>query len=101
MADAVRLTRLGKVNEATALIQRLLQRKNRAAPETAGSAEIIDVKSIPAGTAPAESVGSACTQLSMGRTGLRETFRRLAERAKSAGLGAEGGLARRPEFRTR
>jgi poly(hydroxyalkanoate) depolymerase family esterase len=96
MADAVRLTRLGKVNEATALIQRLLQRKNRAAPETAGSAEIIDVKSIPAGTAPAESVGSACTQLSMGRTGLRETFRRLAERAKSAGLGAEGGLARRP-----
>jgi poly(hydroxyalkanoate) depolymerase family esterase len=101
MAEATRLTRAGKLSEATALIQRLL--KGGHAPEPAhGSAhgspyvvidhEPADAASAGAGDRPADGgTGSprgphaAPRSGSRPRTGLSETLRGLAARAKRGG----------------
>ena len=78
MAEAARLTRIGKLAEATALVQRLLQ--GGGAPGQAPSSSNTMAGAPP--RPPFEFEGSLSATL---RTGLAETLRGLAARAKAAG----------------
>ena len=84
MAEATRLTRDGRLGEATALIQRLLRR--RGAP-AAAAAPWVEARPRPASK---RRPGRRRPR----RAGLRETLRRLAEQAP-ARLDAEGARGRR------
>ncbi len=97
MAEATRLTKAGKLAEATALIQRLL--KGSSAPPAArtGSATIIDADYValdpaPHSTQPRADSGPDARR----RTGLGETLRRLAARARAERPDIGGGIAPRP-----
>ncbi len=89
MAEAARLTRTGKLAEATALIQHLLQ--GRAAPGQAQSNS-----NTMAGAPPRPSFKFEKSFPATLRTGLAETLRGLAARVKAAGAGINGGAALRP-----
>ncbi len=73
MAEAAGLTRAGRLAEATALIQRLLG-GGAAAPQASGAPA-------PSPRAPAAAPHAAPSRPA--RTGLRETLRRLTERARA------------------
>jgi poly(hydroxyalkanoate) depolymerase family esterase len=98
MAEATRLTRLGKLTEATALIQRLLQGEHAPGPASGLSSTTIDAEHVPA------DAELQCEQLGARfkgpraairpRTSLSETVRRLAAMAKASSL--NGGFAQRP-----
>jgi poly(hydroxyalkanoate) depolymerase family esterase len=95
MAEATRLTHAGKLAEATALIQRLLQGRGGSEPARTSS-EVID-----ADYAVVDAASQPDTELRAAymrpRTGLGETLRRLGAKARAAGLDiAEGGLTARP-----
>ncbi|WP_431862677.1 extracellular catalytic domain type 1 short-chain-length polyhydroxyalkanoate depolymerase [Azospirillum sp.] len=110
MAEATRLTRTGKLAEATALIQRLLGGAGAdAAPEPArpGSPATIDAEFVtvdatdptpPHRTTSPPSAGTFGGRFHPGpRAGLGETLRGLAARAMPAGLDlGVGDLARPP-----
>jgi poly(hydroxyalkanoate) depolymerase family esterase len=89
MLEAARLTQQGKLAEATAIIQRLLQGKhaanpgNRIAPTTVG-AECAAVDAEPQGNQP--KARFTVPRAFRPRTGLRETVNRLATMAKVLGL---------------
>jgi poly(hydroxyalkanoate) depolymerase family esterase len=87
MAEATRLTRLGKLAEATALIQRLLQGEHSAGPAS-------DISSTTIGAADDEKPPRVQLRAARPRTSLRETMRRLAAIAKASSRGA--GFAQRP-----
>ncbi|MGO8780198.1 MAG: alpha/beta hydrolase family esterase [Rhodomicrobium sp.] len=89
MAEAARLTRAGKLAEATALIQHLLQ--GRGAPGQAQSSSNTTAGALP--RPPLEFEGSPSATL---RAGWAETLGRLAARVKAAGPGIVGGAALRP-----
>ncbi len=96
MAEATRLTRLGKLNEATALIQRLLRGEAAPAPAS-GISSVIDPDIAPAGQAPKRAQsGVRFRALKAGRphTSLGETVQRLAAMAKASGL--DTGFTLRP-----
>ncbi|HYG90796.1 MAG TPA: PHB depolymerase family esterase [Azospirillum sp.] len=100
LEEATRLTRAGKLAEATALIQRLLRGgRPGAAPEPAstGSPTVIDVEPITV-DAPAPQPEAAFTGRlhAKPRTGLGETLRGLAARAMPAGLDLGLGDIPRP-----
>ncbi|WP_088347205.1 MULTISPECIES: PHB depolymerase family esterase [Rhodomicrobium] len=89
MAEATRLTRAGKLAEATAVLQRLLRGGTAAESARPGAGktidaeyEVIDPASTPADAA-ARSNGRPRTKPG---SGLRETLRGLAARAKAAAL---------------
>ncbi len=94
MAEAARLTRQGKLTEATAVIQRLLQRApvanpgNGAAPTTIG-AEYAALDAEPQGNQQ-----KAAPPAFRPRTSLREAVHRLAAMAKALSL--SHGPAQRP-----
>ena len=89
MAEAVRLTRTGKLAEATALIQHMLQ--GRGAPEQAQSSS-----NATAGAPPPLPPGFDRSFPAAPRTGLAETLRGLAARAKAAVANIGGDAALRP-----
>ncbi len=94
MAEATRLTRLGKLAEATALIQRLLQGKRPPGPASAIPHATIDVPDD--GVPPRAQPGARFNgpRAVRPRTSLRETVRRLAAMAKASSL--DGRFAQRP-----
>ena len=80
MTEATRLTRTGKLAEATALIQRLLGNKGAASapePQRGDSSTVIDVEPVRVGVADAPPHREPGPKP---RTGLGETLRRLAAR---------------------
>ncbi len=89
MAEAARLTRTGKLAEATALIQQLLQ--GRGAPGQAQASS-----DTTAGAPPRPPLEFGAGLPATLRTGLSETLRRLSARAKAAGAGIRGDAALRP-----
>jgi poly(hydroxyalkanoate) depolymerase family esterase len=89
MAEAARLARIGKLAEAAALIQRLLQ--GQGAPGQAQSSS-----NTMAGAPPRPSFKFEESLSATLRTGLAETLRGLAARAKAAGTGISGDAALRP-----
>jgi poly(hydroxyalkanoate) depolymerase family esterase len=89
MAEATHLTSIGRLAEATALIQQLL--KGQGAPDQAQSSSITMVDAPPQPPLGFEGSLSATP-----RTGLAETLRRLAAKAKAAGAGIRGDAAPRP-----
>ena len=89
MAEAARLTRTGKLAEATALIQHMLQGRGAPGQAKSGSNTI-------AGAPPLLPLGFHGSLPTTLRTGLGETLRRLAARAKAAGTGFRGDAALRP-----
>ena len=101
MAEATRLTNAGKLAEATALLQRLLQGGGASAPAGTGdSSTIIDVEPVtvdaeaPQPTRPAATfAGRLHTKP---RSGLGETLRDLAARGMPAGFDFKVGGAPRP-----
>ncbi len=91
MAEATRLTRLGKLAEATALIQRLLQGEHSPAPASSTPS------TIPADAGPQRAQPGARFKGPRGfrpHTSLDETVRRLAAMAKAATL--DSGFPLRP-----
>ncbi len=94
MFEATRLTRLGKLAEATALIQRLLRGERAPAPASGVSSPIIGVadggEPLP-GKLRGRFTGRGRVRP---RTSLAETMRRLAAMAKATSL--DGGFANRP-----
>src|SRR5271165_819688 len=81
MAEATRLTRLGKVAEATALIRRFLSGE----PPAKASPTIIEGELAPAGTEPdagSKDAGTSHSHQVRPRTGLRDTIHTLAAMAK-------------------
>ena len=89
MAEAARLIRTGKLAEATALVQQLLQ--GQGAPgQTQPSSNTT------AGTPPRPPLEFEESLSASLRTGLAETLRGLAARAKAAGAGIWGDAAPRP-----
>ncbi len=78
MAEAARLTRTGKLAEAAALIQRMLQGREGAGQAKSGS-------NATAGAPPLLPLGLYGSLPAAPRTGLGETLRRLAASAKAAG----------------
>jgi poly(hydroxyalkanoate) depolymerase family esterase len=94
MAEATRLTRLGKLAEATALIQRLLQGEHTAGPASGISSTTIGAADNE--KPPRVQLGArfAGLRAARPRTSLSETMRRLAAMAKATSRGA--GLAQRP-----
>ncbi|AWK84912.1 extracellular catalytic domain type 1 short-chain-length polyhydroxyalkanoate depolymerase [Azospirillum thermophilum] len=106
MAEATRLTRAGKLADATALIQRLLTGEGVSAasdPAGAGSPATIDVNPVTVGVADAPP-HRAATATSAGasagrfhprpRAGLGETLRDLARRVMPDGPDLGGGAMR-------
>jgi poly(hydroxyalkanoate) depolymerase family esterase len=95
MTEATRLTNAGKLAEATALIRRLLHGRGAPAPVATGSPAVIDAEyvTLDAAPQPAESGDNVAARR---RSGLGETLRRLAARARTAGLDIEVGIPRRP-----
>ncbi len=89
MAEAARLTRTGKLAEATALIQQLLQ--GRGAPGQAQASS-----DTAAGAPPRPPLEFGAGLPATLRTGLSETLRRLSATAKAAGAGIRGDAALRP-----
>ncbi len=97
MAEATRLTRLGKLAEATALIQRLLRGEHVPGPASGLSSATIDVEHLPAGAGPQRAQPGARfkgPRTLRPRIGLGETVRRLAAMAKTSSL--NGGFAQQP-----
>ncbi len=92
MAEATRLTRLGKLAEATALIQRML----RGAPSATAGAPVIDAEFVSADPAPAakQGPGAKARRVVRPHSRLREAVARAAKFAKL--FDAEEGLASRP-----
>ncbi len=89
MAEAARLTRTGKLAEATALIQQLLQGRGAPGQGQSGS-------NTTAGAPPWPSLEFKGSFPATLRTGLAETLRRLSARAKAAGAGIRGDAAQQP-----
>jgi poly(hydroxyalkanoate) depolymerase family esterase len=97
MAEATRLTRLGKLAEATALIQRLLQGENAPEQTRCVSSTIIDAEFVTVDAEPQcaqPRTKFAGTRSVRSRSRLGETVRRLAAMAKAASF--KGGVHRRP-----
>jgi poly(hydroxyalkanoate) depolymerase family esterase len=94
MVEAARLTNVGKLAEATALIQRLLKDPGGSEPARTPSSTIIDAEYavLDAAPRPAADIGTVYTRP---RTGLRETLRRLAANARAGFDITEGGFASR------
>ena len=93
MAEATRLTSAGKLAEATALIQRLLRGHAAPVPANTSSPTIIDAEYETLDAAPQ----IAPPSMEPGpRTGLRETLRRLAAKAKATGFDTGLGIKLRP-----
>lgn len=95
MAEATGLTRAGRLAEATALIQRLLG----GGPDASGAAE---GRALPLTGAPGDAAAPAEADPARGpaaarRTGLRETLRRLRERARASDAEAPGTAPSLPE----
>lgn len=87
MAEATRLTRLGKLAEATALIRRLLSGEHAA--DSKASPTMIDVEYASADADPEpghQGAGFAGPHSFRPRTSLRETVHHLAAMAKASGL---------------
>ncbi|MBP7003156.1 PHB depolymerase family esterase [Amaricoccus sp.] len=80
MAEATRMTRNGRLAEATAVIQRLLS--PRGAPPAAEAAAPPTTRVVPALAAPPAPAEPRPARAK--RPGLRETLRRLSERARAA-----------------
>jgi poly(hydroxyalkanoate) depolymerase family esterase len=97
MAEAMRLTNAGKLTEATALIQQLLQGAQHSAtePSHAGPRTIIDIEHVRV-DAPAPSDAGRGTAFAKPRTGLGETLQRLAADARASGFAGTKGIAPRP-----
>jgi poly(hydroxyalkanoate) depolymerase family esterase len=97
MAEATRLTRLGQLTEATALIQKLLRGEGTSATASQSSGPIIDAEVVSPEVTPPNRVlqdaPSRSTKSGRQRTNLREAVRYLAALAKSRGFDA--GLAKR------
>jgi poly(hydroxyalkanoate) depolymerase family esterase len=93
MAEATRLTNAGKLAEATALIQRLLNGQAVSGAASAGSSTIIDADYVTVDAAPQHAASHAEAKP---RAGLRETLRRLAAEARATGFDIGAGIARRP-----
>ena len=96
MAEATRLTNAGKLVEATALIQRLLQGQAGSVSADTGSSSFIDAE-----YEAYETPGAAPQLAAPGieirpRTGLRESLRRLSAEAKAAGFDIGAGIRARP-----
>lgn len=109
MAEVARLTRAGRLTEATSLVQRLLRGERAAAPAATpdsivleGEFERLDSSSqpTPPGDAqPAAGPGKGAgrgQRTGLGRTGLGETLRDLAARLRTMGGRAGGAGALRP-----
>ncbi|WP_245593345.1 extracellular catalytic domain type 1 short-chain-length polyhydroxyalkanoate depolymerase [Azospirillum halopraeferens] len=106
MAEAARLTRAGKLAEATALIQRLLNGQPQgegARPEQAGSPGVIDAEFVTVDTAdaPARRRGASASGARPSgrfhpgvRTGLGDTLRRLSRGMPTGLAPGAGGMAR-------
>jgi poly(hydroxyalkanoate) depolymerase family esterase len=96
MAEATRLTRLGKLVEATALLQRML-RGESGADATAGASSVIDAEyvSVDPASSP-DRPGASCKSRHAFRphTGLREAVTRAAAMAKF--LKIDGDVASPP-----
>ncbi|WP_042697498.1 PHB depolymerase family esterase [Azospirillum sp. B506] len=92
MVEAARLTKAGKLTEATRLIQRLLQGKDERQPETASPGATLEGEFVrldpatDAGSRPSPESGTTDGTRSRPRTGLGETLRGLAARFKPTGL---------------
>lgn len=88
MAEATRLTRAGKLTEATALIQRMLRGGMAAEPAGTRAPLVIDAEYEVLDAARPQSAEPAARRHrrpgAAPRTGLRETLRGLAARAKAA-----------------
>lgn len=100
MTEAARLTRAGKLAEATSLIQRLLRGEGKAAPppDTTTPGATLEGEFVRLDPAPSAADAAPRSARKPGadatpRTGLGETLRGLAARFKPSGL--HGG-ARRP-----
>jgi poly(hydroxyalkanoate) depolymerase family esterase len=96
MAEATRLTRLGKLAEATTIIQRLMQGEHTADARNRIFRTQIDDEHVAVDAAPegGQSTTRFTAPRARPRTSLRETVQRLAAMAKASGLSA--GVARRP-----
>jgi poly(hydroxyalkanoate) depolymerase family esterase len=91
IAEATRLTRLGKLSEATALIQQLLQGKNAPGRTSSIQPISIEVKEVAVDAEPQRGnprARFAHSRTVRRRTNLAETVRRLAKMAKASGLDA-------------
>jgi poly(hydroxyalkanoate) depolymerase family esterase len=86
MAEATRLTRLGKLAEATALIRRLLQGENASGRTSGSLSTTIDAEYTSVDPAAEPAPSSARFGGARPRSSLRESVRRLAAVAKAAGL---------------
>ncbi|HZH28432.1 MAG TPA: PHB depolymerase family esterase [Azospirillaceae bacterium] len=105
MAEATRLTNAGKLAEATALIQRLLQGGDAAEPAGTGRPAVIDAEFVTLDAAatqtlppmePAKPARFDRRPHAKPRTGLGETLRGLAARVMPAGHGRGSGATARP-----
>ncbi len=114
LMEATRLTRAGKLTEATTLIRRLFQggSSNAAPPESTGSPGVIDVEPITVEPINAEPLNaepinarpidagapdSPYAKSWSGLTGLGETLRDLAARVMPAGMDLSNGLRPAPD----
>ncbi|WP_372400590.1 PHB depolymerase family esterase (plasmid) [Azospirillum sp. HJ39] len=109
MAEVARLTRAGRLTEATGLVQRLLRGERAAAPTAAPAPTVLEgefekldssPQLIPQGDAqPADGPGKGAgrgQKTGLVRTGLGETLRDLATRLRTMGGRAGGTGALRP-----
>lgn len=95
MAEAVRLTRAGKLADATSFIQRLLKGEPASSPPAAPPAPVIDAEfiTVDAPAQPPPQLQPRTAPWTAGKTrrtpgaGLGETLRRLAKQAPRHGLG--------------
>lgn len=94
MAEATRLTHAGKLADATALIQRLLQGLGGPDPARTASSTVIDAEYVALDAVPRPNAEFG-TVYARPRTGLSETLRRLAANARAAGLENAEGFASR------
>lgn len=98
MAEAARLTRSGKLAEATALIQRLLAGGGAGSPVAPGASKgtIIDAEyeAVEVSPKPSTASGNLDADARL-RAGLGETLRRLAAKMRAPGVGIDVGIGRR------
>ncbi|SOD93379.1 alpha/beta hydrolase family esterase [Caenispirillum bisanense] len=97
MAEAARLTRAGKLADATSLIRRMLTGEPASSPPTAQSPPVIDAEYVTV-DAPTPKPQPQPAPSNAGRpgrtpgTGLGETLRRLATQVRAHGGGGLSGL---------